>query len=92
MSDDIKKPWLKATIKDIKNIINNQNFLVEYPKKGETVTPCMDVYKSKIQSDGSLDKLKLIIVVRGYLHNKELVGNTWSPTAYVRTLFLGRCN
>ena len=68
------------------NIINIQIFLVEYPKKGEPVTPCMDVYKAKIQSDGSLDKLKLIIVVIGDLHNKELVGDTWSPTASMRTL------
>ena len=46
----------------------------------------MDVYKAKIQSDGSLDKLKLRIVVRGDLQNKEMVGNTWSPTASMRTL------
>ena len=41
------------------------------------MTPCMNVYKAKIQSDGSLDKLKKRIVVRGDLKNKELVGNTW---------------
>ena len=64
-SDDIKKPWLKATQKDIKNLVNNKNFLVQDPEKDETVTPCMDVYKAKIQSDGSLDKLKLRISVRG---------------------------
>ena len=40
----------------------------------------------KTQSDGSLDKLKLRIVVRGDLHNKELVGDTWSPTAPMSTL------
>ena len=39
------------------------------------MTPCMDVYKAKIQSDGILDKLKLRFVVRGYLQNKELVGH-----------------
>ena len=63
----IKKLWLKAAKKDIKNLINNHNFLVQNPEKGEPVTPCMDVYKSKIQSDGILDKLKLRIVVRGDL-------------------------
>ena len=46
----------------------------------------MDVYKAKIQSDGSLDKLKLRIVVRVYLQNKELVGDTWLPTSSMRTL------
>ena len=80
------KNWIKATQKEIKNLINNRNFLVEYPKKGELVTPCMDVYKEKIQSDGSLDKLNLRIVVRGYLQNKELLGDIWSATSSMRTL------
>ena len=39
-----------------------------------------------MQPDGSLDKLKLRILVIGYLKNKELVGDTWSPTASMRTL------
>ena len=46
----------------------------------------MDVYKAKIQSDGSLDKLNVIIVVRGDLQNKEMVGDTWSPTVSMRNL------
>ena len=46
----------------------------------------MDFYKAKIQSDGSLNKLKLRIVVRGDLQNKEMIGYTWSPTASMRTL------
>ena len=46
----------------------------------------MDVYQANIKFDGSLDKLKLRIVVKGDLQNKELVGDTWSPTAYMRTL------
>ena len=70
LSEDIKKPWLKATQNEIKNIINNQNFTVQDTDNGEPVTSCMDVYKAKIQSDGSLDKLKLRILVRGYLQNK----------------------
>ena len=44
--------------------------MIEYPKDGEPVTPCMDIYKAKIQYDGSLDKLKLRIVVRGDFQNK----------------------
>ena len=67
LSENIRKPWLKATLKEIKNLINNQTFMIEDPKDGEPVTSCMDVYKAKTQSDGSLDKLKLRIVVRGDL-------------------------
>ena len=86
MSDHIKKPWLKGTLKETKNLINNQTFFVEDPENDEPVTPCMGVFKSKIQSDGSVDKLKLKIVVRGDLNNKELVGDTWSPSASMITL------
>ena len=85
-SDDIKKPWLKANLKYINNLINNNNFLVEDPEKDEPMNPCMYVYKANIQYVGGPDGLKLVIVVRGGLQNKKLVGDTWSPTAYMRTL------
>ena len=29
LSDDIKKPWIKSTLKEIKNQINNHTFLVQ---------------------------------------------------------------
>ena len=86
LAENIRKPCLKDTLKEIKNFINNQTFMIEDPKNGEPVTSCMDVYKAKIQSDGSLDKLKLSIVVREDLQNKEMVGDTWSPTASMRNL------
>ena len=47
---------------------------------------CMYVYKEKNQSDGSFDQLKLRIVVIGDMQNKELVGDTCSPTASMSTL------
>ena len=84
--DDIKKPWLEETLKNIKSLINNQNFPVEDIEKGKPMSPCMDVYKANIKSYGSLDKLKLTIVVRGDLQNKEIVGDTWLPTASTSTL------
>ena len=42
--------------------------------------------QGKIKSYGSLDKLKLVIVVRGDFQNKEIIGYTWSPTASMRIL------
>ena len=46
----------------------------------------MDVYREKVKCDGSIEELKLRIVVRGDLQNKDLIGDTWSPTASLRTL------
>ena len=77
MSDEINKPWLKANQKDTKNLINIHNFIVQDPEKDYPVTPCMDVYKAKIQSDKSLDKFKFRFVVIGDLQNKGLFGDTW---------------
>ena len=54
---------------------DNKTFLVQDPKKGEPLTPCIDFYKTKIQYYGSLEKLKLIFLVRVDLENKELVGD-----------------
>ena len=85
-SENIKRPRIKATLKEIKNLIKNKTLLIEDQNEGEPVTPCMDVYKAKIQSDGSLDKLKLRIVVRGDTQNKKLVGDNLSPTESMRTL------
>ena len=56
------------------------------PENGEPVTPFMDIYKAKIQSNGSLDKLKLIIVVRGDLQNNEMIGDTWSQISSMKNL------
>ena len=58
LSENINKPWLKAIIIEINNIINNHTFLIDDQNEGEPVTPCMGVYKAKIQSDRILDKLK----------------------------------
>ena len=42
---DAKKDWLKATLKYIKDLINNQTYLIYDTEKGYPVTPFMDLYK-----------------------------------------------
>ena len=49
LSEDIRTFCLKATLKEINNLINNKTFLVQEPEKGKPVTICMDVYKTKFQ-------------------------------------------
>ena len=59
---------------------------MEDPSKWDLLTLNMDVYKANIESYGSLDKLKLLIVIRRYFQNKEIIGDTWYPTVSIRTL------
>ena len=83
---EVRKPCPRATHKEIKNLIDNRTFALEDPNPEETATTCMDVYKANIQSDGTIDKLKLRIVVIGDFQNKDVMGDTWSPTASLRTV------
>ena len=55
-------------------------------EEGYPVTPFMDIYKAKIQSNGSLDNLKLKIVVRGDFQNNEMIGDTWFPKSSMGNL------
>ena len=73
-------------MKEIKNLINNQTFIIDDPRNGYPVTPFVYVYKEKIQYDGSFDKLKLMILVGGDLQNKEIIGDTWVPRESMSTL------
>jgi hypothetical protein len=41
----------------------------------------MEIFKVKVKSDGSLDKLKTRLVVRGDLQDKNITEDKWSPTA-----------
>jgi hypothetical protein len=66
MSDlKVREAWLRACQKEIKTLIDAKTFALDKPKYGEPVIPIMETNKVKIKSDGSLDKLKCRIVVRG---------------------------
>ena len=39
LAENTRKPCLKATLKEIKNLINNETFMIEDPKYDEPVTP-----------------------------------------------------
>ena len=77
---------MKASLKEIKILINNRTFIIDDLEKEDPMTPCIDFYKGNIQSGASPEKLKLIIVVRGDFQNKDMIGDTWYPTAAMRAL------
>ena len=68
----MKSEWLRSVKKELKTLVDNKTFIHDTSNKGERVMPVMEVFKVKIKSDGSLDKLKTHLVVHG---------DKWSPTA-----------
>jgi len=86
MSDPkFKEGWLRAYQKEIKTLIDAKTFALDTPKEGEPAIPTMETNKVKIKSDGSLDKLKCRIAVRGDLQGTAME-DSLSPTATFRSL------
>ncbi len=54
--------------------------------EGDYCVPTMETHRIKLGSDGTLDKLKSRIVVRGDLQRKEISEDKWSPTASIRAM------
>ena len=71
---------------EIKNLIDNNTFSLEDPGEDDKVIPTMTTYKTKIISDGTIDKLKCLIVVRGHMQGNSGTTDTWTPTASTRLL------
>ena len=83
-----KKGLVKSNFERDQKFNKNPAFLKDNIEKEDPVTRCMDVYKANIQSDGSLENLKLriVVIVEVDLQNKETIGENWSPTESMRTL------
>jgi hypothetical protein len=90
----VKQEWLKSVKKELKTLVDSNTFQEDMLQKGETSTPVMEIFKVKVKSDRSLDKLKTRLVVRGDLQDKNITEDKWSPTASFRSLkmFLGHAS
>jgi hypothetical protein len=78
--------WLKSVNKELKTLTDSNTFSVKDKEKNKVSMPVMETFKVKIKSDGSLDKLKTRLVVRGNLQDKNITEDKWSPSALFRCL------
>jgi hypothetical protein len=83
----VRRAWLHAYRQELKVLIVTSNsFSIEDLSEGEKAIPVLETNKIKYKSDGSLDKLKVRIVVRGDLQDNTTSEDKWSPTASFRGL------
>ena len=82
----IKQTWIDKSIAEMESLLKENTFSLDImPDANEAITPTRFVYKAKLKSDGSLEKCKARLVVRGDLQ-AEIPGEGWSPTAPFRLL------
>ena len=67
-------------------LVDSGTFVADTLQSNEISTPVMETFKVKVKSDGSLDKLKMLLVVRGDLQDKNITEDKWSPTASFHSL------
>lgn len=87
MESPYKDKWLKAMLSEINSLHENQTWdLVNLPK-GRKALPCKWIYKLKTNPDGSIDKFKARVVVKGYSQQQGVdYDKTFSPVARLSTI------
>ncbi len=63
----VKSAWLATVKKELKTLVDAHTFIIDSLLNGEVSIPDMEIFKVKIMIDGSLDKLKVQMGVRGDL-------------------------
>ena len=90
----IQKAWIAALVKEITGLVFKRKvFAKEDPQPGEKVLPLTEVFKTKLDQDGMIDKLKARICFRGDLYIPMADFDPYSPHAdWISTrLFLAFC-
>jgi hypothetical protein len=82
----VKSEWLCFIRKELKTLVNSRTFVTDNLQPGEVSTLIMEIFKVKVKSNGSLDKLKSRLVVRSDHQDKNITEDKWLPTASFRSL------
>ena len=79
------RAWTAAFEKEVKALVDNDTFdLTVLPEPDEQVVPTTDLFRAKLKSDGTIDKLKVRIAARGDLDKGSVTENNWAPLASLR--------
>jgi hypothetical protein len=83
----IKNYWAKALLIEIKELIKKGAFAHDKPTKDDPIIPVTSKYRVKSTPDGSIEKLKARIALRGDLmRDNIIIPDTWCPIAGFRSL------
>jgi hypothetical protein len=77
----VQNEWLNSVKRELETLVDSNTFSIEDKKDNEVSTPVMEMFKVKIKSDGSLDKLKTRLGVCRDLQDKSITKDKWLPTA-----------
>jgi hypothetical protein len=82
----IRDAWLRAYRAELQNMISLRTFGHPTRYRGERCLPIRAVFKTKLRSDGKVDKLKVRIAIRGDLDQGAMEEDNSAPLASFRLL------
>ncbi|CAA9995003.1 unnamed protein product [Nesidiocoris tenuis] len=87
MNSQKKEKWIKAMQSEMDSLRENGTWTLEELPPGRKPIPCKWVYKLKMNPDGSIDRFKARLVVKGFTQRKGIdYDQTFSPVAKAGTL------
>jgi Reverse transcriptase (RNA-dependent DNA polymerase) len=86
MEPPIQKAWLDAFRSELINLVSKNTFEKTTNYKGEICLPVCAVFRTKIKADGTVDKLKVRIAIRGDLDRGTQDEDNSAPLATFRLL------
>ena len=81
LSPKVLKAWLKAFRSELENHINKTTFTAPSDYEGEKSLPVTVIYKTKLRSDGMVDKLKVRVAISGDLDEAAQDEDNGAPLA-----------
>jgi hypothetical protein len=84
-----RRYWQEAMRKEVSEVIKKGTFVKSEPQSGDPIIPVTVKFRVKLNSEGTVDKLKARMAYRGDLQREaNITDNTWCQEWWISTSYI----